>query len=182
MTTRIYEPLNVDGYECVNACDPRDYEVFHGLDGSPRAKDWRPIRVRRMRPDDLQTFKPSDFPWLDSHALVMRRTAIAALGDILETHGEVLPLATDDDIELFVFNVRTVDALDEERSSIMRFPDTNRIMWIKKAIFIPSKIRDLDLFALPHRGTSTYVSDRFVSRVESSGLRGLTFTLVSTID
>jgi hypothetical protein len=47
---------------------------------------------------------------------------------MLEAHGELLPLATDDGGDLVVLNVTTVlDALDEERSSVQRFPSTQRI-------------------------------------------------------
>jgi hypothetical protein len=174
----IYEPLVADGYEWINCYDDSDYEVFVGLDGSPRSQQWRPVKVRRVRADEDQEFTPSDFPWLGAHALVMRRKVVDALRDILNAHGEVLPLATDDNVELFVFNARTVDALDEARSSVMKFPGTNRIMRIKQAAFIEPAVRGLDIFRLPHRASSTYVSERFVERVNAAGLAGLEFNKV----
>ncbi|HYH95315.1 imm11 family protein [Hyalangium sp.] len=173
-----YEPLVAKGYEWVNCYDGSDYEVFDGFDGSSRAEQWRPVKVRRVRADEKQEFNPSDFPWLGADALVMRKRAVDALRDILDAHGEVLPLATDDDIELFVFNARTVDALDEARSSVVKFPGTNRIMHIKQAAFIDSAVRGLDIFRLPHRASSTYVSERFVDRVNAAGLVGLEFNKV----
>lgn len=74
--------------------------------------------------------------------------------------------------------VRTIDALDEANSSAMRFPGTDRIMRINKVAFVASKIEDVDLFRLPHRASSTYVSERFAARVTASGLRGLVFNKV----
>lgn len=174
----IYEPLVAEGYEWVNCYDDSDYEVFLGFDGSPRAGQWRPVKVRRVRANEKQKFIPSDFPWLGADALVMRRRAVDALWDILVAHGEVLPLATDDNVELFVFNARIVDALDEARSAVMRFPGTNRIMDITQAAFIEPKVRGLDIFRLPHRASSTYVSERFVDRVKTTGLVGLDFNQV----
>lgn len=174
----IYEPLVSEGYEWVNCYDDADYEVFLALDGSPQAERWRPIKVQRVRADDRQDFKPSDFPWLGAHALVMRKRAVEALREVLEAHGEVLPLVTEDAVELSVFNARVVDALDEERSNIMRFPGTNRIMRIVKVAFIESALRGVDVFRLPHRASSTYVSQRFVDRVNESGLLGLEFKKV----
>lgn len=56
--------------------------------------------------------KPSDFPWLIDQALAMRRAAVDALQDMLSSHGEVLPLASDDGVELFVLNTIVIDALD----------------------------------------------------------------------
>ena len=174
----IFEPMVREGYEWVNCVEQSGYEVFASFDGSIRSADWEPIFVRRVRADEHHDFKPSDFPWLGSDALVMRRKAIEVLRDILETHGEVLPLKTDDGIELFAFNVRVVDALDETQSSIMKFPGTNRIMRIQKVAFIASAVQGVDAFRLPHRASSTYVSQRFVDRVTAAGLVGLEFKKV----
>jgi len=174
----IYEPLVSEGYEWVNCCDGADYEVFLALDGSPQTERWQPIKVRRVRGDDRWDFKPSDFPWLGAHALVMRKRAVNALCDVLEAHGEVLPLVTEDGVELSVFNARVIDALDEERSNIMRFPGTNRIMRMVNVAFVEPALRGVDIFRLPHRAGSTYVSQYFVDRVNDSGLVGLDFKKV----
>lgn len=178
MKNVIYEPLVAEGFEWVNAVQDVDYEVFLQFDGKARASTWRSISVRRVRADEHQAFNPSDFPWLGSHALTMRRSAVEALRDLLDANGEVLPLATEDGIELFVLNARVVDALDEATASLTMFPGTNRIMRVKKVAFLASKIEGLDLFRLPHRGSSTYVSERFVDRVKAAGLRGLVFNKV----
>jgi hypothetical protein len=172
------EPMVREGYEWVNCVNQEDYEVFAGFDGSPRRGDWRPISVRRVRADEQHEFRQSDFPWLGSDALVMRPSAVEALRDILDANGEVLPLSTDDGVELFVLNARVIDALDEANSSLMKFPGTNRIMRIKKVAFVASAIEGVDLFRLPHRASSTYVSERFVERVKKAGLRGLVFNKV----
>jgi hypothetical protein len=176
--TSIYVPEGAEGFECVNAVDDQDYEVFRQLKGQPRAATWKPIAVRRVRADDREAFNPSDFPWLGSHALVMRRGAVDALRDILDANGEVLPLSTDDGVELHVLNARVIDAMDEANSSLMRFPETNRIMLIKRIAFVPTAIQGADVFRLPHRASPTYVSDHFVERVEAAGLRGLVFNKV----
>jgi hypothetical protein len=174
----IYSPQGVEDFECVNTVDDQDYEVFLQFDGQPRASTWKPLAVRRVRANDRQGFDPSDFPWLGSHALIMRLAAVDALRDILDANGEVLPLSTDDGVELFVLNARVTDALDEAKSSLMKFPGTNRIMRIKEVAFVASKIEGVDLFRLPHRASSTYVSERFVQRVKAAGLRGLVFNKV----
>jgi hypothetical protein len=95
MSRAIYEPLVAEGA------------------GKPRAATWKPIAVCRVRADERQAFNLSDFPWLGSDALVVRRAAVDALRDLLDAIGEVLPQSIDDGIELFVLNARVIDALDE---------------------------------------------------------------------
>lgn len=178
----VYEPLVTNGYEWVNCADAEDYEVFNNFDGTARGKEWRPVLVRRVRADHSQDMKESDFPWLGSWALVMRKAATDALRNILEESGEILPLQTDDGVELSVLNAQVVDALDEASSDIMRLPSSNRIMLVKKPVFLENPIKGLDVFRLPHRASSTYVSDEFVKRVKEAGLRGLTFNKVWSSD
>lgn len=101
-----------------------------------------------------------------------------ALRDILAVNSELLPLSTDDGVELYVLNARSIDALDEANSLLMRFPGTNRIMHIQRVAFVASRIEGVDVFRLPHRASSTYVSERFVERVMATGLRGLVFNEV----
>lgn len=174
----IYAPQGAEDFECVNTVNDEDYEVFLQFDGKRRASTWKPIAVRRVRADEHQASHPSDFPWLGSHALIMRRSAVDALRDILDANGEVLPLSTEDGVELFVLNAHVIDALDEARASLMKFPGTNRIMRIKKVAFVASAIEGIDLFRLPHRASPTYVSERFFKRVKAAGLRGLVFNKV----
>ena len=178
MSWTLYRPIGAEGYECINCVDPSDYDVFVDFDGSPRGATWKPIAVLRVRADARSGFKPSDFPWL-GFSLIMRASAVVALRDILEANGEILPLSTDDGVKLFVLNARVIDALDEARSTLVRFPDSDRIMWLKKPAFVESAIEGVDIFRIPNiRGSPTYVSERFVERVKAARLRGLDFNKV----
>ena len=175
----IYEPLVQNGYEWINTLDEADYEIFLSFDGAPRGANWKPVRVRRVRADVHQEFRESDFPWLGSHALVLRQTAVKALVHIIEPCAEVLPLKSDDGTELFAINVlRVVNALDEERSSVIRFPSSNRIMRVTRPCFKEHVIRGLDMFRLPFRASPTYVSQGFVNAVSKAKLVGLDFRRV----
>lgn len=176
----IFEPLVMDGYEWVNCYDDADYETFWSFDGSQKGTTgWTPVKVRRVRADERQAFSRSDFPWLGAHALVMRKNAVEALRAILEANGEILPLATDDGTELYVLNVtRVLEAVDEQRSDILRFPESGRIMRVRSIAFIERVVHGIDIFRLPHRASSTYVSDRFVKAVQEAGLEGLEFKQV----
>jgi hypothetical protein len=174
----IYEPIVQEGYEWINCVNEADYDVLTSLGGQPRSVDWKPVLVRRVSAKGGCDAKESDFPWFGSDVLIMRRKTVDTLRSLLDAHGELLPLATEDGLELFAFNARSIDALDEARSSLMRFPGTNRIMRIMKVSFVTSAVQDVDIFRLPHRASSTYVSDLFVERVRTAGLCGLKFRKV----
>ena len=180
---KIYEAVVAETYEWVAPTNDAHWKLFRNFDGSTRAKDWQPIHVERiLRDDEGKMYQRSDFPWLMDSPLVMRAMAVEALRDILQRHGEILPLSTDDGVELYAFNVHAaVDALDEARSDVWRFPN-GRIGDIKKPAFFEAQIRDLEIFRLPIRGSSTYVTDTFVNRVHEAGLVGLDFPLVWSSD
>jgi hypothetical protein len=172
----IYLPLVSEGYEWINCCDGADYEIFDSFDGSPRRDTWTPVQVRRVRASPQQAFIRSDFPWLGDHALMFRQPALDALRQMLLPNGEILPLATEDMTPLYVLNVtRIIDALDLKRSEIIRFPGSDRIMLIRSAVMFEPLVRSVDVFRLPHRASSTYVSNRFVQTVQECGLEGIEF-------
>ena len=165
-------------YEWVGCVDGDDYEIFRTFDGSSRASTWRPVRMKWIKSDGGRRFKSSDFPWLGTHVLIMRRRAVDALSDMLEAGGEILPLATDDGVELFVLNVtRVLDVLDEEHSTIDRFEDSGQIMFIEAAAFHEDLVRGVDFFKLPGRACGIFVGERFIERVRAAGLVGLDFPL-----
>jgi hypothetical protein len=173
--TAIYARLNAKGYEIVNATNGYDDdEALRHLHGPSRKQDWKPILVQRDRPTRRRASKVADLPFRLS-ALIMRRSAVDALQDILETHGEVLPLATEDNIELFVFNPRfVIDAIDKERSICEHYPEAGLIL-IRTHVFIESMIRDVDIFYGPYGTGEIYFSDRFVERVKKAKLKGTEF-------
>lgn len=175
----IYGMMLGENYECVSCVTSEGYAVFRTFQGSPLVENWRPVRVERGPIDDFHPALPSDFPWLTGCELIMRRRAVFALRDMLEAGGEILPLATDDGIALFALNVtRVLDALDEERSVVKRFPDSDGVMSIDEYVFHEDVVRDVPFFKLPHYGSQIYVGEPFRQRVLEAGLVGLEFTLL----
>ncbi|MBK9258446.1 MAG: hypothetical protein IPM54_01265 [Polyangiaceae bacterium] len=173
--TAIYGTLNAKGYEIVTCESYDDIRQLADLGGTSRKGDWTPARVERTRPSRRGGNKPADLPQ-SSFAFIMRRPAVDALQDIIDTHGEVLPLATTDNVELFVFNPRfVIDAFDRERSTYEQIPGTSTL-WIRKYVFIESAIRGIDIFRMPIPGAhSLFFSDRFVERVKAAKLKGTDF-------
>jgi hypothetical protein len=177
---KVYELEVLDGYEWVVPIEKSDFEIFRGLDGTSRSRDWKPVAVRLVKQDDHgRPLKESDFPWLGKHAPVMKPRAIESLRSTLVGDGEFLPLRCDE-IHLALFNVtRVLDALDESRSRVVKFASTDRIMKIKSYVFRPQAIGDVNAFKIPQllRGP-VFLSGSVVEQATSSGLSGIDFHLV----
>lgn len=169
-----YEFCGEDDYEIVVTVKDDDYEKFLFLTD----EDWEPVRVRFARADWRQKALHSDFPSIGLGVLTMRERSREALEDVIEGNGECLPLSLDDGTALCVFKPQMIDALDYELSKVVRFPGTERIMTIERHHFIEDKLTGVDVFRLPHRASSTYVSKRFVERVKQLGLKGIVFKMV----
>lgn len=171
----VYQPMVAEGYEWINFIDRSYYRKTRDFDGEYRMAVWAPPTVVVVAEDEGRKFRTSDFPWLGSHALVLRQSALDVLNDILAADSEILTLRTTDGVELFLLNTRTIHALDAHKSTWENVPGTDRVMRFRKVAFVPSAIEGVDLFRLPERASPTYVSGRFVERVRAAGLRGLDF-------
>ncbi len=58
---------------------------------------------------------PVRLPYHAGGTIVFRRTAVDTPRDILDAHGELLPVKEDGGVELFVYNARALDALPKTR-------------------------------------------------------------------
>jgi hypothetical protein len=174
---KIYEFEVQEGYEWVVPVSEADFDVFREFDGSSQTAAWKPIQMRLVREDEQgRPLQPSDIPWLGKHAPVLKENALAS---VLLRDGEMLPLDCDE-AELVVFNTTTVlDALDLDRSEVVKFPSTGRIMKVKSHVFRPERIRDVHAFKVPEllRG-SVFVTDEVVNSAYETGLSGVGFHLV----
>ncbi|MBK9266782.1 MAG: hypothetical protein IPM54_44240 [Polyangiaceae bacterium] len=176
---QLNEFIGSTGYEILQCFDYDGYDALHCLNGKPSAKKWKPIRVRRVRPSRRQGFRPSDAPWACvGDILVFRRSAVDALRDILDAHGELLPLEDEGGVELYAYNPRALDALDQVLSKGPR-DDDGKLEGATYHVFIPSLVQGVDVFRLAReRCGDIYVSDRFVERWKQAKLKGLDFRLV----
>lgn len=176
----IYEFEPQDGYEWVVPIDESDFEVFRSFDATSRVTSWQPIRMKLLMEDEFgRPFLTSDVPWLGKHAPVLREKAASALRPVLAGRGEMLPLECDS-ASLVVFNATTViDALDLDKSELVTFPSSGRIMKVKSHVFRPNSVRGVQAFKVPQllRG-SVFVSDEVVSAARGAGLQGVGFRQV----
>jgi hypothetical protein len=175
----IYKPLGAGDSELCHPIRQDDFERINvWVNGIPRRSTWMPIPMRIIREDEGKTLVKSDSPWLGSHALLFRTSAVDALGPMLREYGELLPVECWD-ADILMYNpTRVIDALDEEASSVIRFDDGGLIM-IRRHVFRADVVADIDIFRIPNfRVSPTFVSHRFVDRWMASGLKGLEFNQV----
>jgi len=173
----IFEAQHTTGYELANCVNYDNRKIIVDFDGTSRKEGWTPPRMYRERANKRSGNKPADLPFCGED-LIMRRSAVDALRDVLEKHGEILPAATDDGVELWVFNVMVViDALDKERSILKTIEGTD-IVTLRDPVFIESAIGDAEIFMLATRPHRVYYTDRFVKRVKAAKLKGTDFDKV----
>jgi hypothetical protein len=175
---RFHSYLGSAGYEILHCVDAEGWDIFDALNDKPASQDWKPVRVRRVRGSLREGFRPSDSPWRISSVLIFRRSAVDALRDMLEMHGELLPLEDEDGVELWLFHPRTIDALDHEKTQGSRLPD-GRIERPRIHVFLPEKVDGVDIFKLPaRRAGGIYLSEGFLQRWKQAKLKGLDFYLI----
>lgn len=172
----VFEISVAEGYEWVQGVDRPAREVLSALDGSARRSNWNAVDVRLVTAIDEVPCLPADFPWLGSHALVLKRRTIDAVGSFLERFGELLPLncVNCGAERLVVFNaVQILDALDEARSEIVRFP-TGRVMTVTRYSFRPDVVNDAVIFRIPQL-SKLFATESLTEHVHEHGLSGLKF-------
>ncbi len=178
---RVYEFSVVEGYEWVRPIAEEDFELFRQFDGTPCLDRWRPIPVGLVKEDEHgQRFAPSEFPWLGEHAPIMKPSAAACIrGCVPGDEAELLPLLCEE-VELTLLNpLRVVDALDLERSTMVRYPSSGRIMTVKSLVFEAVKIDGLTVFRVPELlRTAVFVTGPLVDAVTDAGFEGVGFNLL----
>jgi hypothetical protein len=178
---RVFVPSVDEGHEWVAPVDDAHFHVLRTLGEEKIATQWQPTPVRLITVDENgDRLQEADMPWLGSHALVLRKRALDVLGDVLREDSEFLPLANEE-AELWLVHVwRTVaSALDPNRSEIVRFPSSGRIMKVGKPRFRPEVLNGFHCFKLREfpRGP-TYVTDEIVTRADDALLSGARFRQV----
>ncbi len=171
----IYTTTRTKNYEFVHCNTLLECRVLAAFDGTSRKNGWKPVHVNSVRATKREGCKTADLPYSHS-ALMMRRSGLDALRDVLAAHGEILPLAADDGMEMWVHNVLGVlDAHDLERSHISRSEASDHSAVIYEHAFIPSVIGDAEMFRTPVDPERVYFTDRFVERVKKLKLKGTDF-------
>jgi hypothetical protein len=146
--------------------------------GEPVPLDqWVPWKIMRAYTTPGNLTKPLgdragiDF---DLDPMVLTRRALEVLLPHIGPFGQALPLDFDE-AEYCFFNVTNViDALDVEASELAFFKDGGLKRVLRHA-FKAEVVREQWIFKIPQWSKSTFVTDRFVDLVKSSGLTGFGF-------
>lgn len=152
---------------------PEDIVEFNRrFDGASMKNTWTGAEAFSFIPEKLPK---GDTPGFSTHIPVLSSRAVAALSDLLEENGELLPIACDKE-DYYLFNVtRVVDALDESNCELDRFPN-GRIMDVVRYSFFPDKLEGVNVFKIPQAVLmDVFVTDLFVQRVKTAGLGGFKF-------
>ena len=173
---RIYVPIVLEGQEWVLPKIAEDNHILMDLRGQ-RQIHWTPLRMEFLtESEDGTRLGYSDFPWYGEHVLILRRAALKRLQRTMAPYGEFLSLGGGDGLELF--NATTeLDALDEDRSQIVRYQDGD-IMVIERYALRREAIGNALIFKLPYRASSLYVQAPFAEQIGAMGLSGIGFKLV----
>ncbi len=156
-------------------------EFIRRFDGTPMKRPVTDVTIA-WQPETAHLAK-GDYPHLLLGLPVFSLRAIEALGDLLEGNGEILPTTCEGD-QLFFFNVtKVIDVLDESNSEVLRFDHIPEVMRIAKYAFFIEALAQAVIFKIPqYRTGHVLVTDLFVERVKSTGLRGLGFPRLWSTD
>lgn len=173
---RIYSHMLKTGYEMLHCIDEH-WENLHKLNEKSVVSNWIPMRVRRVRPSKRAGCRPSDGPFCGVDNLILRRSAVDALRDILDMHGDLLPLIDEEGIELWAYHPRSLDAFDHERT-VGSHDQNGRITMAYNHVFIPSVVDGVDIFKQKtERAGQIYFGENFLQRWKQAKLKGLDFML-----
>ena len=80
-----------------------------------------------------------------------------------------------DNQKLYAFNCNVIDALDEEKSEIIRLKSSGKILLVKKIVFKDEKSINADIFRLKYSSSPTFVSEKFIKLYNEYKFVGLKF-------
>jgi len=179
-------------YKLEPILDIREYEGFGSVDSNASVRgtghvifdfspdsiedrNWQVPRLSKLWKPHPVTGKVrpwNDYPCLNLEIPAFSRRAVDALRDLLEPHGELLPLVSSVG-EYYAFNVTTIaDVLDHERSEID---------WTGEGRILASTVKRFELLPnadcppichLVELMTEVFVTDIFVERIAEHRLNG----------
>jgi hypothetical protein len=162
---------DVDRYRWLALVNEPEMRILNDLHDGPFGPAWKPLRAEWIEEDVTDGKPKSDFPTLGTTP-VFSECAVETLLDLLVANGEILPLDVEGE-KYFAYNpTRTLDALDQDRSVIVRFPTTGRILDVKQYVFLSDKLDGSAIFRLPMFRGRAFVTDEFAARIRDGKLTG----------
>ena len=156
-------------------------EFLRRFDGTPMKRPWTDVLIGWD--PETNRFPKGDYPHLVLSLPVFSSRAVDALGDLLEGNGEILPTTCEGE-QIFFFNAtKVIDALDESNSEVIRYHGSTEVMRVETCAFFKEKLTGAVIFKIPQFPVGpVFVTDPFVERVKSTGLKGFWFPRVWSTD
>lgn len=175
---QVYELVDADRFQTIGLKDRADRERFYCVFGQGRRSNgnWTPPEMELL--GSKEGLAVGDFPG-SPYAPIFSERAVAALGDLLNDAGELLPVICGPS-RYYAFNVLAiVDAVDEEKSEVFRV-SSGKVVRIEKYAFHPHRVANLTLFNVPQLTSANYLfaTDRCRSRAMEAKLLGMEFRTV----
>lgn len=123
-------------------------------------------KIKRKEEGDITSLE------ISSLAIAVNTTKISLFNNLPNTFLS-LP-----DINYCLMLPKVIDALIKEKSEILYFKNSSRIMAINKFYFDTTKLKDVFLFVLPYGPTTVFVTDRLVNMFNQNKLTGLDYKLI----
>ncbi len=170
-----YKVLCEDNYEIIHLTGRTDYELLSNLTGVSAQSTWKNLEIQFEAADKGKQKMYSDFPWYMSSVLILRENVVSKMKYFFEANGELLPMHSIDNQKLYAFNCNVIDALDEEKSDIIRLKGSGKIVLVKKIAFKDEKLINADIFRLNYSASPTFVSEEFIKLYNEYKFVGLKF-------
>lgn len=175
-----YQVFCEDNYEIINLKDEKNYNYLRLLNGN-KQQTWLDFEITFESADALKEKRKSDFPWYMSSVLIIREHVLLNMKRIFEQNGELLPIHSSDNQKLYAFNCNCIDALDEEKSNIVRMKSSGKILLIRNIVLRDEDKIQADIFRLNYPNSPTFVSDNFIRVYNDNNYVGLKFIKLSEI-
>lgn len=148
--------------------------------------DWKPLKAIRSGSEQVNFSRPlGDRCGIDYKLdpMVLSRGALDVLLPHIGSYAQELPLDFDERSYSLLNITRVIDALDESRSELYRFPSSGRVGDILRYVFKTELVKDEFIFKIPQLPrNAVFVTNRFVEIVTEAGLTGFDFQLLWAAD
>ena len=175
----VYDPWASDEGEWVSPVEPGGHRKIRGLllenPGVPVGDRWVPPRMFMITQDEGISFRRVDMPHYSSDGIMATSRAREVLEPIVGNDAEFLEVTGGREMMWLVNPWRVVDALDEEKSDLKRFNNSERIMKVTKYVFRPGALAGVTYFRVPRLRATTFVTAPVVEAVHAAGLTGTVF-------
>lgn len=147
------------------------------LDGRPCSDKWLPLALEWLADDQDPINGLPDLVLWRAGQYACSENAMKRLSPLLGTDCEFLPLTVGNDIWYAIHVLKTIDAIDHQRTELNYRPGgkislTKRF---KKLVLNPDAFSDVAICHVNGAGLATFCSEHFVSAVAEHKLKGLLF-------